>query len=924
MDVSAIDQFTIDPPPHNRRYFQDQIIAAHNYFLQASSGQFILSGEVFPIEQDSAYTMDQTMGYYSPNRTDEENNARLAQLFVDAVTKADQDTSFHFSDFNPLVVIFHAGVGKDIDLGYDTTPQDIPSLYLSPDFFKKVFGNTFKGVPVDNGTLHLDRGIILPETESQEDIEAALTGIFAANIGTHLGLYDLFSPKEQMTGIGRLGLMDAGLFNLYGLAPALPSAFSREIAGWEKPVKLQNPKKNISISRMADPMSNGTTCYKIALNSDEYFLLEYRGEYHMSVAIDSIYQELYNLRDEPPTYLETLYKLQETYPGIMEVSDSTGVVLKLDNYDWGLPGSGILIWHIDSLRIRQSADLNAINDDPERRAVDLEEADGSQDIGQIYSITDPGFQSELGTWLDFWFKSNPAPLYKNEFSKNTAPNTLSNRNYGNPQIKLSAFSDNRAATMTFDFENERFLAGFPITVGSTGTSGGIVLAAVENIEAPVIFTCDIENNIYAVTGEGKGIFNPDEIFLHKFQGNSIPQLTLADRNNNGLADLLLAADQSGRIEFFNLAEARIDTILWRDEGIILPLIVKNPFLYIGNQDGNIERISFSGASDSTYSFNHQLTGFTVVAPGEIYISENALFGPFVLDLNGNGQKDLVTMENERMLSISVDNRNDLVNLPVSCMAAPSFADINSDGFYEIILTLSDRIYVLNYNGSPVSGFPFIPRKTVECNLVGTALCFSNVKTNQSLIIVSDAYGNAFACDNNGEMIEDFSFTIGSTIMNSGVLTDINRDGYLEYLISNNQGILQGWQLDKPISDCKLWWAQASFDFTRNNYIETVLPIPPTDEKELLPKHRVYNYPNPNKENYTILRYYLREVAAVSITIFDLAGDMVDQFSTTGTGKIENEFRWNLDKIASGIYLARIEARSVKATEAHIIKIMVVH
>jgi hypothetical protein len=145
MDSSAVAPFTIDPPPHNRSYFQDQMVAVHNYYLQASLGRLTVTGSVYPLQQDSVYTMNTTMGYYSPNRTEQENNARLAQLFVDAVTTADLDAAITFADYD-LVVIFHAGVGKDIDLGYDPTPQDIPSLYLSPEFFKKALGDTFVGV----------------------------------------------------------------------------------------------------------------------------------------------------------------------------------------------------------------------------------------------------------------------------------------------------------------------------------------------------------------------------------------------------------------------------------------------------------------------------------------------------------------------------------------------------------------------------------------------------------------------------------------------------------------------------------------------------------------------------------------------------------------------------------------------------------
>jgi M6 family metalloprotease-like protein len=920
LENSDVKPYTIDPPPHNRSYFQDHIISVHHYFQQASSGQFLLSGEVFPLQQDSAYTLEHTMGYYSPNRTEEENNRRLAQLFIDAVTMADRDASVTFSN-SDLVVIFHAGVGKDIDLGYDPTPQDIPSLYLSSEFFKIALGDTFAGVPVNEGSLLLDRGIILPETESQEDIEAALTGIFAANIGTHLGMYDLFSPTDQTTGIGRFGLMDAGLFNLYGLAPALPSAFSRELIGWEQPITLTEPGENIRINRLADQTISGNSCYRIPINSDEYFLLEYRGDYQASVTIDSIYQDIYNKRGAPPTYLEVL---QTRYPEDIEVSDSTGVLLRMANYDWGLPGSGIAIWHIDALRIRESAVKNAINDDPENRAVDVEEADGSQDIGQSYMITDPGFQSELGTWLDFWFKSNPAPLYKNEFSGKTAPNTLSNRNYANPQIRLTGFSDNKSATMTFTFEKERNLAGFPVVLNTSGTMGNLLLAEVENIDTPVLFICDTQGTIFAVTQNGQGIYNPDVLTLWKFQGSDRPILTLADRNGDGAADFLLAADKTGRVEFFDLIDARTDTTLNLADRLLLPVIAQTPYIYIGREQGTVERYTFTGILDSTYDYQHKLSGFSVVSPQELYVTEDAIYGPYLIDLNGSGQLDIILIQDNRILSLTVDGEERTFNLPVSCRAAPSFADIDQDGFYEIVLTLTDRIHVLNFNGTPVTGFPYIPRRTVAGNLSGTTLIFSADGDQSITLVVNDDYGNVYACDHNGKGIDEFSFTIGSVVMQSGAITDIDGDGYVDYLVANDQGVLQGWRLDTTVSNSRVWWAQSSYDFTQNKYISNTLPSMPAKEMELLPAHRVYNYPNPNTDNYTILRYYLRENAAVSVTIFDLAGDLVDSFSGPGSGKTENEVRWDLTNIASGVYLARIAANSASAKDVRIIKIMVVH
>ncbi len=378
-DITGVTENTIDPPPHNRSYFQDQLIAVKNYYLAASKGNLEINGTVYPLDQQNVYQLPNDMGFYSPNTTDEENDQQLAILFVDAIQAADADPDLRFSDYD-MVAIFHAGVGKDIDLGFDETPQDIPSLYITPEFLKRSLGPTFEGVEVDGGSIRINRAALLPETESQQDLELALTGIFAANIGSHIGLYDLFSPSSQQSGIGVFGLMDSGLFNMFGLSPAIPSAFSRKLMNWDSPAPLPAPEPNITINRFEGENSQGTTIYSIPINSSEYYLLEYRGERQINV--DSVLFELAAGREELPTYLEVL----RTYlPDRIRISDSTGVLLEIDNYDWGLPGAGILIWHIDESVISEKGAANRINDDRSNRAVDVEEADGSQDIGFIYT-----------------------------------------------------------------------------------------------------------------------------------------------------------------------------------------------------------------------------------------------------------------------------------------------------------------------------------------------------------------------------------------------------------------------------------------------------------------------------------------------------------------------------------------------------------
>jgi hypothetical protein len=73
-------------------------------------------------------------------------------------------------------------------------------------------------------------------------------------------------------------------------------------------------------------------------------------------------------------------------------------------FDLGLPASGLLIWHIDESVIRTAPDEYSINADRERKGIDLEEADGAQDIGypNIHLFTDP----TSGYFGDMWFNGN--------------------------------------------------------------------------------------------------------------------------------------------------------------------------------------------------------------------------------------------------------------------------------------------------------------------------------------------------------------------------------------------------------------------------------------------------------------------------------------------------------------------------------------
>ena len=92
-----------------------------------------------------------------------------------------------------------------------------------------------------------------------------------------------------------------------------------------------------------------------------------------------------------------------------EIDPTYNVITKVKNYDYGLPGSGILIWHVDEPSIN---DYNSgVNNDLNNRSISLEEADGIEHLGNpnYYLFND----LSKGNKSDFWYLNNEFYQYIN-------------------------------------------------------------------------------------------------------------------------------------------------------------------------------------------------------------------------------------------------------------------------------------------------------------------------------------------------------------------------------------------------------------------------------------------------------------------------------------------------------------------------------
>lgn len=953
------DPYQIDPPPHNRSYFQDHLEFARNYFSKISRGQLFISGDVYPLEENAAYQLDHPMGYYNPNTTPGDINEGIAKLLRDAIQKADQDPNINFGDYDSYIV-FHAGVGKDIALDFDETPQDIPSLFVTQEFLQENLN--ISGIEVDNGATTVSNGIILPETESQEGVQLGLNGMVVSNLGSQLGWMDLFSPVTRRSGVGRFSVMDAGLFNGDGLLPALPDAWTRIDAGWETPYNIyQAQDDSFSVHHVLS--DNEPRVYRLPINEREYFLVENR--YAGNLNLDSLQFEMAGASGAFPSMKEVLL----THLDNMVVFSERGVLIDIDNFDRGLPGGGILIWHVDENVIEANRAANRINADPNHRGVDVEEADGSQDIGEAFDFLSGGAGSEIGTALDLWYEGNPAPLYqrnpRGEFSIASIPNSRSYYNRANSHIKVFNFSG-RDSVMSFQVRLDLFQQHFPVTidVSQFGKITSLKTADLDgNDSTELVFTTDMSRIlIMDANGQfpwGHGIVGgniiPGPAIFPLPDGNKGLVLTtreggviglLFDRVNMRISQLFPAIQNPDSITTCPIVEYN-----WLTGGKFPEVVTLDslPRIYWGCRDGNVYELRYEPSGwqqpEVFASIGEPVVKLHFVDPnraviigesGAAYQNEDqtgAVNGSVFQPVGYEG----ITISPEgffyELMGQKYSHPEDGIH---SFDAAPISIATGLDALSTTYLVPGqNHLKIFNYNFTLVQNYPvkiFNPDRELTLSIPPLVGPFPTQSKDSDLgVIVADPQGGINGFDMNGRLLPDFPLATGDQISASPVILDIDGDGDVELACVSEKGTVYVWNFPSTFSDHTYqYWLQANAnEMNQNRHAPNTglllpgQPSPADPASVLLPENKVYNWPNPNIDNYTFIRYHLNASADVRIKIYDLAGDLVKELPGPGNPYTDNEVRWDLTDVQSGVYLARVEASGPGKTEVRFVKIAVV-
>jgi len=342
-------------------------------------------------------------------------------------------------------LIFHAGHSRLVDggtLGYlgANTPNDFTDFFVTKPDFKYLGDSTNKreglkpdslGVVVNGGLDTVTQFMMLSESASQDKINWGINGILINQLARQMGMPDLFDVVKGISSVGSFDLMDfAGYNTMQGFLPIFPSAWPRTFMGWDD-VRTARPGdagngsySEYKIHAADQPGPGRTRTLKVPLNEREYLLIENRQRAGRDTAVTVWFSEPANSNDfkftvdgsvtVPVSFLDSLFLDSLcTGTGSNPCASKTpnakkprGIITKASHYDMGLPGNGLLVWHVNEWFMELALPLGAVNlylgdqYKNQYKGLELVEADGVPSIGKEFSdaLGQPAF--DYGTARD--------------------------------------------------------------------------------------------------------------------------------------------------------------------------------------------------------------------------------------------------------------------------------------------------------------------------------------------------------------------------------------------------------------------------------------------------------------------------------------------------------------------------------------------
>jgi M6 family metalloprotease-like protein len=946
----------IDPPPHNRQYFDSQMHALKRYYDAVMNGHLRIEWDVYPAESDSAYHLPDTKRYgpwvFSNSNPDVYEHA--LDFVEDALAAADADPAIDFSRYQS-VIIFHAGADFQGDINLDS-PWDIPSFNVG----------AIDPFVVQDSTVAFGLVMVIPETLTQDGYLGAMNAVVAHEFGHQLGFFDLYDVTTGGAMVGAFSLMDSGT-NLFasvvdtttnpaqpdtlpvrgilpsGVDPLHKLIFFPDAGRWHSQEDyLAGDQDSFQVTLPAVEVANDILYLPLNQNEPvpslgpwgEFYLIENR---RLDLNGDAI---------------PVLKRDPETHVVLGPDSSSAGDTLGLREYDYLLPGEGILVWHVDWNSILYGLSVaGGVNVLWGRPGIMIEEADGIRDIGA-------GSPEYLGGPYDPYFVGGYTRL-----GPDTKPNT--DTNDGSPSGMSIAVLDSSKMEMRVSVRSRLLPPGWPATFLGAPDDEQVLAADVTGDGAP---------EILAAAQEVILAWGPDGTPLHGWnaggrfavlegpiQGSLVEQDSFPIPGRS--PGPVIGAIAQG---VFRLLDAGGQSLArWpapESLGVALHASLLDSTAVVGCEDGRVRVLALQEgggfrvlAAPPVSSVAIRAVGAgSTATPGEAVVfwaSSGGVCGAFTwsaaegvrtlwrdsgegsasagnprgilaLDDPTAGMRYVLVWESGEVQARGGDGsllEGWPVHLDSPMSGQPIFCDLDRDGVLETVLASEDgTLHVLGWNGVEKLGWPRSVwgedetyRPVMTCG--PRAWDVNGDGTTELLLHRSDGF--LLALDAKGHNVPGWPLVSGRNTV-SGPHWIPAGGGFGPRLAMCEESWLLGGQTAVNVvrmasaasAGPGLFPASGVTQARGRFYPAAWVPTPQPAPGDLA-EDTVVLYPNPLRGDRLTVHFVLGAPARVALEAFDLSGQRKATLAVDGqAGAGGNQFSWDLSSLAPGLYHVRFRAR----------------
>ena len=963
-----------DSLAHNKEYFERLFFHLASFYSDASHGNYILTEDNYTV-WDDIITLTQPMAYYGDNDLQIERVCEFTQETVQQI-----DDQIDFNNYDAIILI-HAGAGEEADVN-GTNEDQLNSTFLSRRSLQAGLdpeNDDFPGIETNDG-LFLTEFVIIPETEWQPDSVPdvdpiyGIFGVLAHQFGHQIGLPTLFdndSSNGRSYGIGGFGVMGTGVWNANGFVPPLPCAWSRYFLGWEDDniVEINSSFENLSLAFPMLENEETPKLYKINISESEYFLIENRQQNpDGSVFINTNGETLATFTFDTIEG-QNVYPQGHPYAGQPKFSfmDNSYAGCEWDfylpGYGFGAApendGSGILIWHIDENIINENFtpdfEIHSVNGDASHKGVDLEEADGLQQLDSTLY----GYSSFYGSKDDSYREGNNTYFGKN-YHNDIFSTPIADSYYGGIPLEISSISSSDSI-MTFSVEyewslNAFFLGENPYSAATLDFNGDgeeemfylmpngkMCLWEDDELypDFPIYVSINSQVcNYFAFDEQTKSILVPTKsannstVFLYQIDDDLENYqeriLLLQERSwaaapvinpdvsseNRVFVPLLVNNSIGSEIIILNSDYDIIETLIFTQH-IASNLIYKNNNIYFVDDNWIMHKITLPG---------YDLDSFPLDIEDELYPK---ISSALLVDIDLDNSDDFIISAGDSILYVfdSIGNNVDGFpqEIPLCSAALPSISDIDNNGFPEILIGGENTFAIFNKNGYVFK--PSIELTNPDSIFIASGVIALNIDDDDEKEILGNMSRNRFCVwdnvnFNDFELNRNYNISFGSRSLNYPLVTAY-LDAEVDAFVPSNNGTIyrSGITATQEDIDAEVWQVEYA-NLQRTASLLVPSGDPPVSGNKIFNKAQTYFYPNPLSTTFNkginyhsqipdetiILRIETYQDVDVKIKIFDIAANKIYENISSCEIGFDNKVNIDASDLSSGVYFAVLSAK----------------